>query len=266
MKTKQLFDREFVIAPDGIYTFAYLYQHPKTNLRVILLGMNHIGERKYFDEARKILSQCDTVIFEGVKPHRWKEYIKIWNDIDKILDRKARPIDKLLGTNCKKFWEKIRNRIRWVAERRALRENKTHWICGDEQFWLNLRKDKNLAAYAKRVHRWRERLSKKYKHRLLLFYRRKLSGLKKNKWSKQDLGEYYITIIDNLVFGRYCAVVLGYKREQMVMEKFDKIRKQRKTRCIAIKFGAAHIARFRKQLENRGFVCSKIIKLCNFSF
>ena len=62
----RLFWGEFVVAPDGIYTYAHYYEHPETKRRVIFMGMNHGGDKEYFESVVNILEEAEVVLYEDL--------------------------------------------------------------------------------------------------------------------------------------------------------------------------------------------------------
>ncbi len=65
-KQDSLFWGEFVVKQDGIYTYAHYYEHPETKRRVVFVGMNHGGDKEYFEAVAKILEEAEAVLYEGL--------------------------------------------------------------------------------------------------------------------------------------------------------------------------------------------------------
>ncbi len=59
---------------------------------------------------------------------------------------------------------------------------------------------------------------------------------------------------------------IGKPRDEILMERFDKIIQEKNPRIVGIKFGAAHISYQRKLLEQRGYVWQSSVELRNIAF
>src|SRR3989344_728836 len=55
---------ESIIKPEGIYTLAHFYKHPKTGKEVYIIGTDHSGDKEYYNQIAEILQKCDVVIYE----------------------------------------------------------------------------------------------------------------------------------------------------------------------------------------------------------
>ena len=60
-----LFWGEFLIRNNGIFTYAHDYVHPRTDVKVTLIGMDHGGIPSFFESVSRHLSLCDRVLFES---------------------------------------------------------------------------------------------------------------------------------------------------------------------------------------------------------
>ncbi len=255
---------EWIISPEGLFTFAHNYRHRSDKTEVILIGVNHVGEKNYYNGIRKKLLTCERVIFEGVKPRFRKMYYKICEDIDKYCARYANEADTKLEEASGAYYAALYKGLHLINEKDVFAqfEKRRAWSAGDEKFWFALLDNNKFKKFAAKELRWRRKMPLDYKEKLAEFFESSKCGHK--IWQKSDLGEFYLAQIHPIIekYGKY---VVGLEREVLVMKRLKELLAKRPRR-IGVKFGAGHISRLKTALEKIGFICLNNEAYCAFKF
>ena len=254
---------EFVIKPDGIYTYAHYYEHPEFGRKVIMVGMNHVGDKKYYEEVKKILEPPEIILFEGcMHPSPEKEIPD--EDFQKEAEEDFRKMNSEVVDEA--FFPAIRTYFMvtqqyfkdLVSESSQFDVTESRWEAGDEEKFDFSSEEKMKEGL--------NRLSVFRKKAVVEYVKNVLKRVENNQFSKKEWGDGFIFLWSDEALMDILQGAIGRPRDEMVFRKFDKIVLEKNPQSIGIKFGAAHIQYQRKLLERRGYQHKYSMELCNTAF
>lgn len=273
-KTHELLWGEFVIKPDGIYTYVHYYRHPQTGRKIVMAGMNHGGDKEYFEKIAGILDDCEIVLYEASPPTSKTEAEKEEEKREKQKENEAY-FKMLDGDNIEAaFYATTRAYFVKAVEYLAMPEEgdffnraKPGWESGDAEFFERFKNDKELEKkFEVDFQEKLARCSLEWKKKAIDFTRAAIAKIEKKEFTKRDFGGGFIFFWSHPVNTEITLGMLGLPRDEMVFEKFDKVVKEKNPRTVGIKFGAGHINNQRKLLEQRGYLYLYSIELRNLAF
>lgn len=257
----KLFGGEFVVKPDGIYTYAHYYEHPETGRRVIEIGMNHGGDKEYFEQVTKILEGADLVIYEvtrgqprdpdTVRKAKEEAFVELHSNDPNIVFRAAMYL----------YFESAAECLQLVQEQDFLAAP-PDWEPGDVGFFLQLTEEELDATYQRGL----ARLTLERKRAVIGYVKDVLERMEKKQFTRKDFGDGFVFFYSDPAIVDMLDEVLAKPRDEEVFECFDRLVAERDPQVVAIKFGAAHTAYQRELLERRGYVHARTVELCNLAF
>ncbi|MBI2122400.1 MAG: hypothetical protein HYT98_04780 [Candidatus Sungbacteria bacterium] len=262
-----LFWGEFVVAPDGIYTYAHYYEHPATKRRVIFVGMNHGGDKEYFESAAKILEDAEVVLYEDLPRDQNEDESEARRSAEEDLHKlSSENIDEAFYPAIRTYFRKVREYLRLVSEGSMFDYSKSGWESGDAEFFVRLKSDETLHRFLGEQQKNLIHIAPERKREVVKYVKRALKGIESGRFTKKDLGDGFVFFWSDENLVSIILDALGKPRDEIVLGRFDKIVRERNPRVVGIKFGAAHITYQRKLLEQRGYVLQRSVKLKNLSF
>lgn len=262
-----LFEGEFVVKLDGIYTYAHYYEHPESKRNVVMVGMNHGGDKEYFEQIAKILKSAEAVLYEGVPPSQKETAKKIKKETQEDLQKlTSENVDEVFYAAIGSYFQKAHKYLQLVGEGSAFDYSKAGWESGDAEFFVRLKNDEKLQQFLAERQKDLARLSPERKKEVVEFVKKALRSIEERRFTKKDFGGGFIFFWSDQKLVNLFLEALGRTRDEMAMERFDKIVEEKKPRIIGIKFGAAHITYQRKLLERRGYILQRSIELRNIAF
>ncbi len=261
-----LFGEEFIVRPDGIYTYAHYYEHPETGRRVIIVGTNHAGDREYFEAIARILEKAEVVLYEGPSSTEDEEsaeyYKKAGEDVLKKLYSQD-PDEAFLAAMTAFFWEGHKH-LRLMGEGSAFNHSKPGWESGDAEFFTRLKNDKEWERQFQQ--KLQTALTPERKREIVEFVRKAVKEMEEGRFTRKDYGDGFVFFWSDKNLVRTILDIYAKSRDEMVMERLDAIVSEKDPDIIGIKFGAGHISYQRKLLEERGYVLQYSTELRNISF
>lgn len=262
-----LFEGEFVVKPDGIYTYAHYYEHPESKRSIIIVGMNHGGDREYFEQAAKILGGAEVVLYEGVPPSQKETSEEIEKEAQEDLQKLAsEDVDGAFYAAIRSYFRKAHKYLQLVGEGSAFDYSKTGWESGDAEFFVRLKNDEKLQQFMTERQKDLARLTPDRKKEIVEFVRKALKNIEDGQFTKKDFGDGFIFFWSDQKLISIFLDALGKPRDELVLERFDRIIEEKNPHVVGIKFGAAHVAYQRKLLEQRGYILRRSIELRNIAF
>ena|SRR3989338_5282181 len=266
-KTHNLFEGEFVVKHGGIYTYAHYYEHPESKQKVIVVGMNHGGDKEYFEKIAKILEGAEVVLYEGVPPGQEETAEEIEKETREDLQKlSSEDVDEAFYTAMKSYFQKASKYLHLVGESSAFDYSKTGWESGDAEFFVKLKNDEKLQKFMAERQNDLAKLTPERKKAVVEFVRKALKNIEDGRFTKKDFGDGFIFFWSDQVLVNIFLDALGKPRDEMVMERFDRIISEKNPRTVGIEFGAAHTAYQRKLLEQRGYILKRSVELRNITF
>lgn len=266
-KESGLFWGEFVVKQDGIYTYAHYYEHPETKRRVIFVGMNHGGDKEYFEAAAKILEEAEVVLYEGLPPDQEETADELQKEAEKDLKNLySENIDEAFYAAMETYFRRAHKHLQLVGEGSAFNYTKSGWESGDAEFFVRLKNDAKLQQFLAERQKDLIRLTPERKKEVVEFVRSAVKSIEEGRFIKKDFGDGFIFFWSDQTLVDLMLDALGKPRDEIVIERFDKVIEEKNLRIIGIKFGAAHISYQRKLLEQRGYVLQHSVELRNIAF
>lgn len=264
--TQVLFWGEFTIKPDGIYTYAHYYEHAEIKRKVVMVGMNHGGDREYFEKVAEILQDCEIIIYESSTTQR-QTAEELRKDAEE--DLKAMLSDDLneaFFPAIRTYFRRASEYLRLATESESFDYRKPGWESGDEEFFLRLQDDENYQQFLyERTNKFLENLGSR-KKAVIEFAKNTLKRIESGEFSKKDFAESFVFLWSDEPTTKIILELLSHPRDEITFEKFDKIVREKNPRSVGIKFGAAHVNYQRQLLEQRGYVWQRSVELCNMKF
>lgn len=266
-KASSLFWGEFVVKHDGIYTYAHYYEHPETKRRVIFVGMNHGGDKGYFEAAAKILEEAEVVLYEGLPPDQEETTEEIEKEMNEDFKKLyAENIDEAFYAAMRTYFIRAHKYLRLVGEGSAFDYSKSGWESGDAEFFVRLENDEKLQQFLVERQKDLTRLPHERKKEVVEFVRKAVKNIEEGRFTKKDFGDGFVFFWSDQNLVGLVLDAFGKPRDEIVMERFNKITQENNPRIVGIKFGAAHIFYQRQLLEQRGYVLERSVELKNIAF
>ncbi len=258
----RLFDGEFIVAADGIYTFAHYYSHPENGRKVIMVGMNHGGDKEYFAAIENILRGTEVVLFEGSISKKIDEEAKK-KDAEKIKSDNAH--EAFLVSIATYFWEAPRY-LELLRESQAINHRRENWFVGDAEFFRKFRDKESLRIMNEKFERHFEAYPLERKIKIVEYLRGALAKIEQKTFTRRDFGESFVVLWSDPSFVELILGILGAPRDEMVFKTFDQLIHEKNPQTIGIKFGAGHMSNQRRLLEQRGYIHQFSTPLRNLKF
>lgn len=269
--TTKLFGGEMEIRPDGLYTFAHIYVHPKTNITVLMIGSNHGGEESYFKTIDTLLSKNDAVIYEGfVKkdrdPSQPPEKEPPSPTIPELKKMAEENIDIAYEEAAKEFFRRSAEYLKLAWEKDFINYSRKNWQSADVIFYNRLKNDKKFQeSYTKRIEGAANPISKERKHEIFRFSLSALQRIEDGLFTRHDWMNAFVFFWSDDAFRTYITTLYGNPRDEVAFELFDKLQETKGIRNIGIIYGAGHLPYQRSLLIQRGFVHQQSIPLQNIA-
>jgi hypothetical protein len=274
-KSAKLFGGELLIQPDGIWTAAHAYEHPQTGREVTIIGTNHGGDKKYYDDIDYILEAHDIVIFEAsMPPAKSEQSSKIKSSIASgvgllvekyMLAQLHRPNPEKAFIPAVSSYFGAAQKVYESQEGQAFDYTQPNWISGDGAFFRSLDK-KKIEEAKKEFMEGVASVPKEQKKEIVDHMKNGLKKIRRGTFEKRDLGEGFITLYSDPKITAVLNDIVAKPRDEMVLKTFDRIVEEHDPESVAIKFGAAHIGNQRRMLEERGYVHQATVLLRNIKF
>lgn len=262
-----LFWGEFIVKQDGIYTYAHYYEHPETKRRVIFVGMNHGGDKEYFETAAKILEEAEVVLYEGLPSDQEETVDELQKEAEEDLKNLySENIDEAFYAAIRTYFRRAHKYLQLVGEGSAFNYARSSWESGDAEFFVRLKNDAKLQQFLTERQKDLIRLTPERKKEVVEFVRSAVKSIEEGRFTKKDFGDGFVFFWSDQTLVGLMLDALGKPRDEIVMERFDKIIQEKNPRVVGIKFGAAHISYQRKLLEQRGYVLRRSVELRNITF
>ncbi|MBI2635494.1 MAG: hypothetical protein HYW79_03045 [Parcubacteria group bacterium] len=266
-KTQDLFEGEFVIKSDGIYTYAHYYGRPESKRSVVIVGMNHGGDKEYFEQIVKLLADVEIVLYEGLPPEQEETAEEIEKEEQEdLLNLASEDVDEAFYAAIRSYFRKAHKFLRLVGEGSAFDYSKTGWESGDAEFFVRLKNDEKLQKFMAERRNDLAQLTPERKREVVEFVRKALKSIESGQFTKKDFGDGFVFFWSDQKLASIFLDALGKPRDEIVMEHFDRIISEKNPHTIGIKFGAAHIAYQRKLLEQHGYILKRSVELKNIAF
>lgn len=264
-KSRAIFNDEMVVSRSGIYTFAHFYEHPKTNRKVVLCGMYHVGQKDYYDKIKNILNECDIVLYKPIDYLPQYKYKKL---IDEIM-YETLDFNELLMEVLMNYFLHIEYSIgsNFGYEGKEFRKyySRKNWIhvdllpdVGDDSFSAYLHKDILIRRLKRIPYRKKIRLLNTLLHDIVL--------MRKSVFTKRDFGRNLLMMDSHEYLLNIFVDTLSKERDKKCFEVFDETIDNLNPDMIGIKFGMGHMPIQRKLLERRGYEYLKSKKICLVRF
>lgn len=259
----KLFSGECAISRSGIYTFVHCYRHPINEREVIMVGMNHVGDEKYFAKIKQILSACDLVIFEDVRNESGSNYEAEESMLRKIVFGSSAEESFMFSMQLYfMVAEKLFSQAEKEAEAFDAEYGQAHWFSGDTL----LLSENQEQEYVENLECALTVVATDRKRAVVEYIKEAVARIDQGDLHKQDIAEGFIFFYSDTVMARIFLQKFAKPRDLYCFKEFDRLVRERNPGKIGIKFGAGHIANQRSLLEERGYVLQKSRKLCNISF
>lgn len=248
---------ELGVGSQGIVTFVHYYRHPCHCRQVILVGMNHVGERQYFKRIQKILARCEWVLFEqitgGTREQLKKKFLEEKADLPKENSDDA--LIRAIGI----YFLGVESCLPLVLEGNffAADYQKPNWV--NASSWIDEGSEVALQqGIAKLPERWKKQVWD--------YLRKSMAAMSKGQFRKKDLASGFIRFYSDKGFQQLVWEIFSGPRDLFCFEKFDELCRKHHPRIVGIKFGAAHIPKQRQLLEERGYRLLRSEKLHSISW
>ncbi len=262
MAVESLFNGEFVVKQDGIYTFVHYYTHPETELRIVLAGMNHGGDKKYFDKIAFILQKLDKVIFEAISSDNSSPEEKLEEEKSIHSENPDEAFFPAVGT----YFQKADQYLNLVGEGGAFDFTNPNWVCGDMEFFMSLENKDRQLALEEEMQKKLSYIPAERKKEVVEYVKRSFEKMESKQFTKRDFGESFVFLYSDPNIVKLYSEILGTQREEMIMNCFDKIVNEDNPRSIGLKYGAAHITNLRSLCEQRGYLLNRSVGFRNLKF
>lgn len=264
-----ILDGEMTVSRGGIYTFVHYYTHPETDRKVIMVGMNHGGDREYFSEVMRVLRSAEVVIFEGVaRPSSARSEESARQRIKGLtIQIESENMDEAFIAALQLYTLRAPRYLGLIFERDGIDHGQQNWHSGDMEFMADLQYD---PVQRKKFEELQERHFGQYpqerKKFIVDFVKGELEKMDRGTFTRQDFGRSFVVVWSDPLFHRMILEVVAKPRDVAVFGVFDRLVAAQNPRIIGIKFGAGHIAYQRKLLEERGYIHRYSIPLRNLKF
>jgi len=264
-----LFEGEFVVKLDGIYTYAHYYEHPESKRGVVIVGMNHGGDKEYFEHMAKLLENVEIVLHEGgglpsTQEETAEEVEK--EEQENLQKLASEDVDEAFYPAVGSYFRKAHKFLQLDGGGGAFDCSKTGWEPGDAEFFVKLNNDEKLQQFMAERQKDLTRLMPELKKEVIEFIRKALKNIENGQFTKKDFGDGFIFFWSDKTLVNMFLGALGKPRDEIVMERFDQIVREKNPHTVGIMFGAAHITYQRKLLEQRGYTLRRSIELRNIAF
>lgn len=225
--------------------------------------MNHVGDKKYYENVKKILEPCEVVLYEYCIHPSSQEAISD-EDFQKETEEDFRKmnsevIDEAFFPAIRTYFIVIQQYFKdLVSESGQFDVAGSGWEAGDEEKFDFSPEEKMKEGL--------NRLSVFRKKNVVEYVKNALKRVENNQFSKKEWGDGFIFLWSDEVLMDILPGAIGRPRDEMVFRKFDQIIREKNPQSIGVKFGAAHMRYQRKLLEQRGYRHKYSIELCNIAF
>lgn len=276
--TKELLNGELLIGADGLYTKIHYFENSPEKSRnflsrilrqlappsfaksseksyVLLVGTVPQAEPIYYILLERMLNVCDYVIYDGPP---WQGFSS--QGADYYYELLAQ--EKLFGQDIEDVFEAadfifppgMLQQLGLMEERKYWDFSKRNWISGDALWHRQQIRDQEQSfwrSFRERTKAIPAEIKVDLAHRFHEFSRRVEKGIATRhdffKWLKTRYGAN----VDALAPLRELYM---QERQEFAMKIFDNLVYLRKPKTICIKFNAAHIAFFRRELKKREYL------------
>ncbi|MBI2596386.1 hypothetical protein HYW46_06695 [Candidatus Daviesbacteria bacterium] len=266
MAVESLFNGEFVVKQDGIYTFVHYYTHPETELQVVLAGMNHGGDKKYFDRIGKILNKQDKVIFEAISSDDRPREEKRQEEEKELQNVYSADPNEAFFPAVGVYFQKTDQYLNLVCEEDAFDFTNPNWVCGDMEFFMSLENKDRQLALEEEMQKKLNYIPTERKKEVVEYIKRSFGKIESKQFTKRDFGESFVFLYSDPNIVKLFSEILCTEREEMIMNCFDKIVVEDNPRSIGLKYGAAHIPNLRSLCEQRGYLLNRSTEFRNLKF
>ncbi len=264
-KAVRLFDNEITVSPSGLYTFVHYYQHLHKGRKVIIVGMNHAGDEEYFEKVKKILSECDLVLFENIRIDGKSSQDRDTEEAEmrKVLFRGN--IEEAFFCAMQLYFVNAEKVLSLSGEGEAFEAeyNQPHWFSGDTMNSTETQEREYMKLLIGKF----QTIPQDRKQEIVGYVKNALEKMKQNNFTKRDVGEGLVFFWQDPQLVEITLEVLGKPRDLHCFQEFDRLVQERNPQVVGIKFGAGHTSHLRSLLEERYyFPCRSSTKLRNISF
>lgn len=260
--TTELFGGEFVVKPDGIYTFAHYYEHPETGREVVIIGMNHGGDKKYFEQVATILEEADLVLYEATRGQPKNPAVVEMQRAEDLVKMFSDDLDEAFLAAMRMYFESAAEYLQFTLEDDSFNYAQPGWEPGDIEFFLRITEEEFNAAFQEGL----KRPTLERKRAVVEYVKDTLVRMQNKQFAKKDFGDGFVFFYSDPAIVGIFDEVLGKPRDEAVFDRFDQLVAERDPQVVGIKFGAAHIVNQRRLLEQRGYVHQYTIELRNLAF
>lgn len=260
-------DGEHIVSQSGLYTFIHTYEHLSDKRRVILCGMSHIGEKKYYTKVKNALLECDMVLYEPIFADTVKHNIESL----KSDENWAENLNEFLVLTISAYYlksERVLKRKGLALEGYEFSKlyGLENWIHADLLPKLGESEDLTYSIVDALYRRIR-RLSVKTRSELLEFFCSSILKMESGKFGVRDFARDLVEIDGREDFFKtLIGATFQKNRDRKCFEIFDYVVKEHSPSTIGIKFGMAHLPYQRTLLERRGYRLVSSKKICYIHF
>ena len=265
---------EYLVTPEGDFTYAREYQHPKTGQTIKLIGMSHYGDKEYMEQVADILKECDLVIYEGpfeppTEAGELEEKEK-QKEMDKNLF--GANLDEAFRGALSVYEAEILKYLPHINERYFFDETQPNWIGGETKWWKKDQSPEGPKELENKIHEEIARIPDEYKLEYVILVRKKVEHIRRRHGvTAQDVFEFF-KIAGGKYFQKENKIFndmvdrLNKERHLELEQTLDRVLSERNPKMLGIKYGAYHTAWLRPRIEARGFVLKNSTPLKATSF
>lgn len=246
------------ITPKRMITFAHFYRHQDkaTNLRII--GTNHLGTRAYFRKIKQLLSPCTAVLCEYMSDDSYRELVEEHASLlqefheGALHDMFATALP-LFFTSAQLFFHKshVDESAAFKSEMRG--QTWTYAEDAPEKHEATLQHTMLLSLL--------HRIPESRQREILAFVEDAVRAMKQRSYTIRDFAQSYLFLWSDKELVAMFDHILCTDRNKRYMQRIDRLLSANKHKTLGVKFGAAHLPGLRKQIEERGFVRERSLRL-----
>lgn len=260
-----LFDGEFVIADDGIYTAVHEYRHSSTGRTVHLVGMNHDGDSAYYAAVDDLLSQCDIVCYEAILPDTRPQEARD-QELAGLYDAAfGQDVEEAFLPSVQLFFRRAESLL--ASTHGTVGEGETFDYSREDWYNVDLQDgDVDPEELAARVEEALSALPAPRKEEVVAYMRKRIDGIDAGAFSPRELGDAFVFLYRDPQLSDAVKKAFGDLRDEIAFTRFDELVERTDASTIGIKFGAAHLPHQQELLEERGYVEADSYYLRNMAF
>ena len=246
------------VRPDGVYVPVRRYQHArKIKMEVVLAGVLHTGEKKFYQHVDRILQGCDVVIYEQPFPRDQETMQQLDDDWRKLLYDEDLDEAFLASIYLPMPPQKFIRNHGLKDESHCFDYSQSHWLSGDGA-WGQEAKDAALPDEVwQRIRKAIRTLDTTVKQEKVAAAKKFLQGVDVETASMRayvDFRNLHEEEIERSV-NKHTVVD---PRDEMTLGVFDKIVSGRKPVSVGILFGNGHVPGMDTLLHDRGYVLREV--------